>query len=73
MPVFSIRLIILYIWQSFEYAAGIKYARVLNVPWQHIIIFVTNAIILEFLSAQFVYPGAPQLTIFFFFLMRIRK
>ena len=26
-------LIILYIWQGFEYVSGIKYARVLNVVW----------------------------------------
>ena len=29
---FSVCLIILYIWQGFEYASAIKYARILNIP-----------------------------------------
>ena len=38
------------------------YARILNMPrhsYNNIIIIVTNVIILEFLSARFVHPGAP--------------
>ena len=39
------------------------YARILNMPRHSynniIIIIVTNVIILEFLSARFVHPGAP--------------
>ena len=31
------------------------------------IIVVANVIILQFLSSRFVYPGAPQLTILYFF------
>ena len=69
MPGFSICLIILEIWQGFEYVSGIKYARVLNlVPYSYnITIIVTIVIILECLSARFVHAGAPQLTIFIFF------
>ena len=45
------------IWQGFEYAVGIKYARVLNMLWysyNNFIIIVTNAnvITLEFLSVD---------------------
>ena len=61
---------ILDIWQSFQYISGIKYARVLNMPlysYYSIIIIVTNFIMLEFLSARFVYPGTMQLTILSFF------
>ena len=57
---FSICIIILYIWQSFKYASGIKYPRVLNVLWysyNNIIIILSNAITLEFLSAWFIHPG----------------
>ena len=54
-------------WQDFEYASSIKYVRVLSMLWfsyNNIIIIVTNIrITLEFLSARFVHPGAPQLTI----------
>ena len=70
IPGFSLFLIILYIWQCFEFATGIKYVRILNMLWHsynNIIIIVANAIILEFLSARFVRPGAPQLTILPFF------
>ena len=66
---FSICLIILDIWQGFEYAAGIKHPRVLNVlrySYNDIIIIVTKVIVLEFLSARFVHPGAPKLTIILF-------
>ena len=48
--------------QSFEYASDIKYVRVLNMPrysYSNIII-VANIIILEFLSARFVRPGASN-------------
>ena len=31
--------------------------------YNDIIIIITNVIILEFLSARFVHPGAPELTI----------
>ena len=41
---------------------GSEYATIYN-----IFIIVTNVIILEFLSAQFVHPGAPELTILYFF------
>ena len=54
--------------QCSRYASGIKCARVLNMllySYNNIII-VINVIILEFLSAQFVYLGAPQLTILSF-------
>ena len=37
----------------------------------NIIIIVTNIIMLEFLSAHFVHPGALQLTIFSFFSMSL--
>ena len=56
-------LIILDIWQGFEYASSTKYVRVLNMPlycYNNIIIIVTNVIILEFLPAQFVHSGAPS-------------
>ena len=39
----------------------------------NVIIVVTNAIILEFLSAWFVYPGARQLTILSLFNTREHK
>ena len=57
MPGFSIYSPILDIWQSFQYISGIKYARVLNMPLYsyYNIIIVTNVIILESLSARFVY------------------
>ena len=68
MPKFSIWLIILNIWQGFEYASCIKYARVLNTPQcsYNNIIIVTN-VMLELLPAWFVHPGTSQLSIFFFF------
>ena len=62
--------IILDIWKGFEYASDIKCARVLNMPrysYNNIIIDITNVIILEFLSAWFVTPGALQLTNLSFF------
>ena len=63
IPGFSICLIILDISQ---YTPDIKYARTLNLlPYSYNNI-VTNVVLLEFLSAQFVYPGAPQLTILSF-------
>ena len=74
MPEFSICLIILDIRKDFEYASDIKCARVLNMPrysCSNIIIIVTSVIILEFSSARFVYPGAPQLTVLAF-LTRVR-
>ena len=55
---------------GFEYVAGLKYARVLNMRWychNNIIIFVNNVIILDFKSAGFVHPSAPQLTNLSFF------
>ena len=63
MSRFSICLTILDIWQGFQYAAGIKYARVLkNLPssYNNIINGAINVIMLEFLYAWFVDPGAPQ-------------
>ena len=48
---FSICLIILDIWQGFEYVAGIKYVMVLimlQYNYNNIIIIVTNIIMLEF-------------------------
>ena len=56
-------------WQDFEYALGNKYNRVLNMlrhSYNNNII-VTNVVILEFLSALFVHPDTPQLTILIFF------
>ena len=70
MPRFPICLNILYTLQGFEYASGIKYARLLNMPpysYNDIIIIAINAIIIEFWSAQFVHPGIQQLTILSFF------
>ena len=70
MPGFSICLIILDMWQCFEYASGIKYARILNMlqyNYNSISIIVTNIVILEVLSARFVHPGSPQPTTLFFF------
>ena len=67
LSVFS-DLIILDIWQGFEYASGIKYARVLNMlrySYSNIII-VTNVILLEFLPARIVLLGAPQITVLSF-------
>ena len=57
---------------GFEYASGIKYARVLNMLRYsyNIIVVVTNIIILEFWSARFAHPGAPQP--FYLFLLRVR-
>ena len=69
MPRLSIGLIILDIWQGFKYASVIKYVRILNMlrySCNNIIIIAANVIILEFSSAQFVHPGAGQLTILFF-------
>ena len=53
MPGFSICLIILEIWQGFEYVSGITYYGILNMlqySYNNIII-VTNIVILEFVSA----------------------
>ena len=53
----------------FKYVSSITYARFLNMlgySYNNIII-VTNVIILEFLSAWFVYPGAQQLYFLSFF------
>ena len=64
LSVFS-DLIILDIWHGFEYASGIKYARVLNMlrcSYSNIIIIVTNVILLEFLPARIVLLGAAQIT-----------
>ena len=59
MPEFSIYLIILDILQAFEHFSGIKYGKVLNMPWyssySYIIIIVTNVILIEFLSDRFIY------------------
>ena len=54
-----------YIWQGFEYASSIKCARVLNMLWygHNNIVCVASAIILDFLPAEFVHPGTPQLNI----------
>ena len=73
MPEFSICLINLDIWQGFEYASAIKYARVLNMRHYgcNNIIIVINVIILEFLSARILHLGAPQLAILSF-LTRVR-
>ena len=60
---------ILDIWQGFEYASGIKYAKVLNLWWydyNNITIIVTNVIILDFLSAWSVHSSAQQLATFSF-------
>ena len=62
MPRFSKCLIELDISQRFEYASGIKYARVLNMmrsSYNDMIILVINVIMLED-------PGGPQLTILSF-------
>ena len=55
MPEFSIYLIVLGIWQGFEYASTIKYTWVQNMLWyiySNIIFIVTNIVILELLSAR---------------------
>ena len=62
MPGFSICLIILDMWQGFEYASGIR----LRYNYNIISIIVTNIVILEVLSSRFVHPGFPQLTTLFF-------
>ena len=56
MSGFSICFIILDIWQGFEY---VEYSY-------NNIIVVTNVIILEFLSAWFIYPGTQHLMILCF-------
>ena len=69
---FWLHLIILDIWQCFEYAYGIQYVRVLNMPWysyNNSIIIVTN-VVLEFLSARFVHLDDLRLTILSFFCKR---
>ena len=52
MSGFPICLIILYIWQGFEYVSGIKYAWVLKMPWYSCnnIIITSNAIIQYLIS-----------------------
>ena len=53
IPGFSICFINLDIWQKFEYVAGIKYTRVLNMSrysYNNILIIVTNVMALEFFS-----------------------
>ena len=67
MPGFSVCLTISDIWQGFECASGIRYARVLRYSYNNTIIIILTDVILEFLSAQFVHPSAPQLTILSFF------
>ena len=67
MPGFSVCLTILDIWQGFECASGIRYARVLRYSYNNTIIIILTDVILEFFSAQFVHPSAPQLTILSFF------
>ena len=67
MPGFSVCLTILDIWQGFECASGIRYARVLRYSYNNTIIIILTDVILEFLSAQFVHQSAPQLTILSFF------
>ena len=68
MPEVLIFLIILGIWQGFEYASDIKYTKVLNMLWYgYNNIIKTNVILLEFLSARFVHSGVLQLTILSFF------
>ena len=62
--------LIIYIWHDFEYASGIKYVSVLNISWNsynNIIIIVTYANILEFLSSRFVYQELRKKTFFSFF------
>ena len=63
MSGFSICPIVLDNWQGFEYASGITFPRVLNMLRHSsndiIIIIATDVMILELLSTQFVYPGAP--------------
>ena len=68
MPGFSICLIILDIWQGFEYARDIKYAKVLNMLQysSDSNIVVANVVILKFLSVQFLHPGSLQLILSFF-------
>ena len=64
----SICLIISDIWKGFQCASAIKYVRFHNIL-RYIynnIVFETNVIILEFMSARYVHTGAPQLTIFSF-------
>ena len=69
MPGFSTCLIIVDIWQGFEYATGITHATILNMQqysYNKIIIFVTNIATFELFSLQFVHSGAQQLTILSF-------
>ena len=67
MPGFSICIIILDIWQGFDYVSGIEYARVLNTPRYSYNDIIIVTVMSEFLSARFVQPGAPQLTILSFY------
>ena len=68
MPEVLIFLIMLGIWQGFEYAPDIKYTKVVNMLWYcYNNIIVTNVILLEFLPARFVHSGVLQLTILSFF------
>ena len=64
MPWYSVCLIILDTWKGFEYGSDIKYAKVMSrYNYNSIITIVTNVIMLVFLSARFVHPSAPQLSI----------
>ena len=69
MQAFSMCLIILDIWQGFEYASSIKYSVVLNIPqcsYNNIINVATDVIMLEFSPTRFVYPGVLLLLILYF-------
>ena len=64
---FSTCLIITCISHGFEYVSAIKYVRVLSMlRYSYNIIAITSVVILECLSARFVRPGPPQLTILSF-------
>ena len=65
----SICLLIIYIWQGFEYTSGIKYARLLNILWYSYnnTVIVHSAIILEFLPVWLVHPDTRQRIILSFF------
>ena len=69
MTGFSVCLIILDIWQGFEYASAIEYARIHNMMRYSYnnIVTVTKVIILGVSSARFVHTGAPHLTMLSFF------
>ena len=63
--------IILDVWHGFEYASGIKYARVLSMlqcSYDYNNIIIVTVVLLELSSTRFIHWGALKLTILSFFL-----